>query len=331
MAEGDVKPRAWLEQNANAERLLAAARRDAAPPELAARLLDHLNERNHNVRAAPGGDVAGGPELPGLEPPGSPVAAADPWGLPSPRGRRLVGAVLGFALAAAALVALVQRSLPAGKGLVVAEARRAAPAPVSRPSAPCPRVERARLERPIIDDFEDGNTRIAAYDGRSGYWQLITASDPPEAKSPLLVPRDMTVGGVTTKVLHVTTPKRPDWGVSLATRLGPPCYDLSAFRGVHFRARGPARISAHVQMHDVIPREFGGSCDSECYLDHERTFELSSEFTRYDIGFEELSRKPPVGNEGLAFDARRVHSLSFTLAAEDTPAEFWLDDVALTP
>jgi hypothetical protein len=320
MAEDENKPRSWLGEHASAERLLSAARGDTPPSELAARLLERLKVPNASA------------ELPGLEPPGSPVTAADPWSLPAPRGRRLVGALLGCALAAAALVALVQRSSPATKGFVVAEAPRAAPAPVRRPSAPCPRVERARLERPMIDDFEDGNTRLAAYDGRSGYWQLITAADPPEAKSPLLVPRDMTLGGVATKVLHVATPKRPDWGASLAVRLGPPCYDLSAFRGLSFRAKGPARVTVHLQMHDVIPREFGGSCDTDCYRDHARTFELSSELTRYEIDFAELSRgKPPVGNEGLVFDARRVHSLSFTLAAEDTPAEFWLDDVALTP
>lgn len=203
-----------------------------------------------------------------------------------------------------------------------------APTPVS-PMAPCTPASVGSGREPLIDDFEDGDTRIPMVDQRAGIWIAYndgTAKQEPRPGS--VFPANRIVGGRGSSHfgLRSSGPKFSKWGGAVAIELNPRrCYDASAYAGVTFWARGHANLRVNVKMTQIVGVEFGGSCTKDCYDSHGSTLSLPREWQRYDVRWDELKQR----GFGVAvpFDPRSLYSIEFAFA-DGQPFDFWIDDVA---
>lgn len=130
--------------------------------------------------------------------------------------------------------------------------------------------------------------------------------------------------------LHTSGGKFSVWGamfVGSFTDGG--CYDVSAYSGVEFWARGNTRIHLTVSVIDDIETQSGGLCTGgNCYSSPSPAFDLVPKWQKYAVSWLELARLNQPGK--VAFDPKRVVSLNFSIHREDTPFDVWVDDVRFT-
>jgi hypothetical protein len=254
------------------------------------------------------------------------------------RKRALFGLAAGIALAAGVALFARTHAGPAS-GPAQAEAPRAARAPEGAPSAstaparalaPCPKLVVAKGGAPIIDDFEDRNARLAIADGREGSWMVYndgSGKQVPPGLSPFHPVRLVPTRGQSRYGLHTFGEKFSIWGSTVvATFTDGGCYDLSAYRGLEFWAKGNTRIHLQLAVVDEISTETGGLCAGEgCYSGPRKAFDLGPRWQRYSLTFAELERMNQPTK--FRFDPRRVVSLNLSINREDTPFDVWVDDV----
>jgi hypothetical protein len=261
--------------------------------------------------------------------------------------RRLAGAALGSVAALAAVFALwlrfhptpetqLAREVPSSSSRNVATALppRASSARALPPELqPCTPAVRADGSAPLIDDFEDADTRIAALEHRAGFWSTSndgTGSEVPAPGGAFPMSRIPGGRGTSQFALHVRGGKFSKWGVLLSADLSARrCYDASAYGGLAFWARGRGRVDVIAKMTQTAPEEYGGSCTHDCYDGHRKTIDLSGQWHEERITWAELEQRgfgPP-----LAFDPHSLLALEFNSLPENTPFEYWIDDLRFLP
>jgi hypothetical protein len=253
---------------------------------------------------------------------------------PGPRRATLVA---GVALAVAAGVALFVATRPKPELREVAAERVrsvAPPKPVVLPARPeCPKLVLARGDAPLLDDWEENDSRVAPLDGRAGNWATYddgTGKQTPPDKSPLFPSRIHGSRGSSTRALHMVGGKFKNWGVTFGAELAAAsCYDASAYAGIEFWAKGPGVIKVGLQMIDVQDEKYGGFCKAEpdCYNTHRKVVALSKTWKHYVVRWEELAQLYKAGPP-LDFAPQRVRFLEFGIGPESTPYDLWIDDVA---
>jgi hypothetical protein len=290
--------------------LKAAARRDAAPPELGARVLEHVAYRAR------------------LEAP-----------LRRQHGRHWRRAFGGLATIGIAAAAWVWVRLPDSAPRILAEQPGAASTQASRPSRsasasaqpvadPCRARVAASGAAPLVDDFEDGDDVLAAFEQRAGFWRWARESDAP-GTAPALLPVPRPDASARNRLaLHAKGGQLYDWGATIEVSFRPPCYDATAYQGLALAARGPGRIYVSLREVDVIPGFEGGTCQADCYNSHVAKLELGRDFRSYEVRWTEL-RQRGIGRPAL--DPSRLHSIAIMVRPEDTPYDVWLDDVRFLP
>ena len=75
--------------------------------------------------------------------------------------------------------------------------------------------------------------------------------------------------------------------------------------------------------------EFGGTCSHDCFDGHGKRIKLSREFQHVLVRWEDLRQDgfgPP-----LKFDARSLYSIQFSARVDETPFDYWIDDVSFSP
>jgi hypothetical protein len=249
------------------------------------------------------------------------------------------GVAVTLALAAAAGAAFLLRSKPSPLPTPEKPAVPAAPAPSGVSSAliaarTCPELVIARGNEPLIEDFEQNDSRVLTLDGRSGGWMTYddgTGKQSPPGHSALFPTRIPGGRDKSRYGLHVFGGKFTLWGVTLGAELADAgCYDASAYAGVEFWAKGPGKVRVGLQMIDVQEVKYGGLCTKDCYNTHRAIVTLGKTFERHTVRWEDLRQLfragPPV-----AFDPRRVRFIEFGVAPEDTPFDLWIDDVSFLP
>jgi hypothetical protein len=257
--------------------------------------------------------------------------------------RKRVLAGVGAALGLAAGVALFVRAGRPQAAKVAAEpaAFQSARAPSATsvsalpasPLAPCTPVAVGSGQQPLIDDFEDGDSRLILSDKRAGSWVVFndgTGQQQPRAGASF--PADRIPGGREGSRfgLHTHGSKFTKWGAVLSVELSPRrCYDASAYAGIAFWARGRAKVRVAVKMTQVVGEEFGGSCIKDCYDGHGASRTLSKDWQRYALRWEELAQ---VGfGTPLPFDPHSLYSVEFAVAADQPSFDFWIDDLSFLP
>jgi len=195
---------------------------------------------------------------------------------------------------------------------------------VNPPRDPCNARKRARGKEPLIDDFEDGNPLIAAFEDRVGLWSLFKDSDFPgsfNTISPTLLARPTQKNRY---ALHAAGGELRNWGAVISFPFQPACYDASAYAGITFSARGPGRVFVGVREVSVVPVEYGGTCTKDCYNTHETKVDLSARWQSYTVLWSEMRQR---GYDTKPLDSSRTSGVSFLVLAADTPYDFWIDDV----
>jgi Carbohydrate binding domain (family 11) len=251
------------------------------------------------------------------------------------RRYRALGAVAA-ALAVAAGAALLLRP-PSPAPRMTAEAAPVAAPPKPTPSVPqappgaCAPVSIGAGKEPLLDDFEDGDTRIPLLDKRAGSWIVYndgTAKQEPRQGSIFPATRLPQPRGTSRFGLRSTGGKFTKWGAAVAIELTPHrCYDASAYAGFAFWARGRGTVRVNLRMAQVVGEEYGGTCVSNCYDSHGVVRTLTREWKRYEVRWEDVLQQG-FGTQ-VAFDPHWLYSLEFALPQGQPPFDFWLDDVTL--
>lgn len=329
MADDDARDRTWLSEQPLARALVDSARADEAPEELGSRLAARLCAGPSSVTGAsfartPRSELGPARALPALE---AAPAAGD-------RRRWLRGAAWAAAAAVAIGVGVSQRG---GRGELQPESisartprRKPALAPVPAPAelpTPCEAPVRVDPSQALIDDFEDGNSRLFAHAGRSGVWRLVTAGEPADATERVLP--ELLGPGTKGRAMRVAVPAVGGWGASLVASFGR-CQDARLFQGIRFKAKGPAVLHVMVNMAEVVDRRHGGTCADDCYHAHALQVVTNERFATYTVRFDELeqpSDTPP--ERRLPFRPESLLGIAFGVGPGAAPNEFWLDDVEL--
>ncbi len=258
--------------------------------------------------------------------------------------RYLVGglAVGVTTLALAAGVLLVHRRVPlpvlvAPELSALSPVKPVSPAtPVASGVAPFTRCAPALVAEggnPLIDDFEDGDAHAPMLEHRAGQWLTYndgTSNESPPPGTPFSALRIPGGRGDSHFGVHNTGGKFSKWGASLSLTLNPHhCYDASAYAGIQFWARGRGEIRAVVKVTQVVTEEFGGTCQHDCFDVHAKTIKLSKQFEHVTVRWDELSQ---VGfGEQVPFDPHSLDGIEFAVRPEQTPFDFWIDDVSFLP
>jgi hypothetical protein len=281
--------------------LIESASQEQPPTDLAARAIERIDYRRRlNSLAIPRR---------------SPLRTVVYWGAAVGMAASLT---LAFAQYRRVTPAIEREKEPLGAAATVGSAARI-------PSFdPCTVGTRARGREPLIDDFEDGDDTIVARDGREGFWRWARDTDAPGTAPALLPnPRPEAKEG-NRAALHVKGEQLKDWGASVELTFQPRCYDASAYDGVAFSARGPGRIYVALRQVDVIPPEFQGTCERDCYNAHVRKIDLSDRFQEYEVRWGEVEQR---GYGKPHLDSTRLHDIAFQIRPEDTPYDVWIDTV----
>ncbi len=258
------------------------------------------------------------------------------------RRRAWARAGVGASLAVAAALALwLQRKAPT-ETLVARELRPmpsalASGAAFPAPSAsalppelqPCSPAVHATGGSPLIDDFEDNDTRIAPLEHRAGFWSSTsdgTGKQWPPMGGVLQLSRIPGGRGASQFGIHLRGSKFSKWGVLLSADLSARrCYDASAYAGIAFWIRGKGHLEFGPKMTQIAPEEYGGSCTHDCYDGHRITVALSSDWQEVRVPWALLKQKG--FGQPVPFDPHSLLSLEFLVLPEQTPYDYWIDDV----
>ncbi|HEY5957049.1 MAG TPA: carbohydrate binding domain-containing protein [Polyangiaceae bacterium] len=242
--------------------------------------------------------------------------------------------IVGLSCVAAAAVALLVTRARFTSPMAIAEPRPSvassvgpATAAVANPPVddPCRKRVVAKGKQPSIDDFEDGDDAVLAYESRSGLWRWVRDTDRP-GTAPALLPIPQRLPTAKDRLaLHVKGGSLQDWGATVEFTFQPACYDASAYHGISMRARGPGRIYLTAREVRLIPPEGGGTCQGhDCYNVHVKKFDLSSRYTTIEARWSELKQR---GYHQPPIDPTQIHSIAVMVRPEDTPYDVWIDDV----
>ncbi len=201
--------------------------------------------------------------------------------------------------------------------------------PAPSPSSNCTPVASGSGDYPLIDDFEDGDSRLLLADKRAGSWVVFndgTGQQQPRAGSSFPAARIPGGRGASRFGLHTQGSKFKKWGATLSVELSPRrCYDASAYAGIAFWARGQGRDRVAVKMTQVVGEEFGGSCVRDCYDGHGVDRTLTRDWQRYEVRWGDLSQAG--FGAPLSFDSRSLFSVEFAVGSNQ-PFDYWIDDLS---
>jgi hypothetical protein len=191
----------------------------------------------------------------------------------------------------------------------------------------------------VIDDFEDGDDSLKSVGGRQGFW--YTYKDPTPGmltpdESAAVVPMEPGPEGMG-KALKVFGGGFKEWGAGVGfqfNKMGndaPMTYNVSAFTGVAFMAKGNVPIRVGFGVPEVLPNSEGGTCVNNAAMTncndlHSMVVRLTNEWRQYKIPFNRLAQQ----GYGMraTWDPTRVISAIFHV---DVVASFEMviDDVGL--
>ncbi|HYQ02330.1 MAG TPA: hypothetical protein VER96_26840 [Polyangiaceae bacterium] len=184
---------------------------------------------------------------------------------------------------------------------------------------------------PTLDDFDDANLALHSAEQRFGSWYSFT--DETQGCAKLSVEK-----ADSSPALHFTGGGFSKWGagfgVSLAWSMaqsGVCSYDLSAYSGVRFRARGNATVRLNIPSRKSAFQSSGGDCpDSEgCFDQQGRNFDLTANYREFVIPFCSLAQRgfgAPLG----PLDTTQVTNLNFLVQSKGN-FDVWLDDIEFIP
>ena len=184
----------------------------------------------------------------------------------------------------------------------------------------------------IIDDFEDGDTRLASTDGRGGYWwksadTMGSTIGPDDFKPTPSGPN----GSMAIHAVGKTTSGGGDenWGAQFGANFKTDgVYDASKYVGMRFKARVSENSTASIRFKigDENTHPDLGKCKN-CWNHFGRALNFTTDWQTYEVLFASLEQAPYWGDpRPAAVNPKGFYSINFAI---DPGAKFdiWLDDI----
>ena len=192
----------------------------------------------------------------------------------------------------------------------------------------------------MIHDFEDPGADVPMDylgvffgDGRSGRW---FDSHDLTLKPVVSMLAEPTSGGPSgnTHALHYKGAAPMGWGATVGVPVAN-CYDASAYRGLSFWTKGDpnagnTQIKFSVHTPPTEPVASGGGCSmadelaGKCYDHFSQTIQITGEWVRHNIKWEELKQNCSSGNGYKP--QTEILNFSFSLLDPTKGFDFWIDN-----
>ncbi len=194
-----------------------------------------------------------------------------------------------------------------------------------------------------VDNFEDGDDAIME---QTGDW--ITYAD--EENGASISPADDITQGVQSDgangsnyAMHITGDigSGASWGTGLEAffemdgdQFVPRDFASMGNEGLSVWAKGNCKLRACVNMRELVPIEYGGTCDEEtndeCWLFHcnETDDQLTEEWTLFEMPFSGFEQ----AGGSTALDLSTIVSIQFTQDSEtcgENTFDIWIDNVGV--
>jgi hypothetical protein len=187
----------------------------------------------------------------------------------------------------------------------------------------------------LVDDLDDGDRNIPARDGRIGYWHSL--NDGTGSQTPPPQTFAATSGGADGSAYCIATRGEgfTVWGAKIGVYLHhdgegtPGVYDVGAYTGVRFFARGDTLIRATVLTAAVRGDLQGGTCVESaggCYDYHGLQFALTDDWREYRMGFAAMAQEG--WGQIIDFDPAGAMAIDFSVPA-GVRFDFAVDSVRL--
>ncbi len=190
----------------------------------------------------------------------------------------------------------------------------------------------SECESGLIEDFEDGNHQLLEREGRGGFWYLEAdeegTSIEPDGE---FEPSDGGALG-SLKAGHIAgkTAVGSNVWAGMAVNLANPKqpYDASKYRAIAFYARRGKTGTSHiiVRVPDANTDPEGGVC-KDCWNDFGAQLELTEQYRKYVLPFDELHQEPGWGEPQGEIDAKRLFGLKWQLKSAGQSYDIWVDDI----
>ena len=189
----------------------------------------------------------------------------------------------------------------------------------------------------IIDDFDDGDGRIAMMAGRQGPWHSFNDSSSGNQKPSVNGTFLPEMGGVNGSpyAAHTTGSGYQFGGIGFDLNnasmtpgaMESQAYDASTYKGIVFWAKGNGNLRVEFSQKGFVPTANGGSCTDGCwnvYGSRAAQGMLSTtEWKQIAIPFAGLTRDD--NSTKPAFDPSQLMGIAFK--HEGSTFDFWIDDV----
>lgn len=182
----------------------------------------------------------------------------------------------------------------------------------------------------LIDDAEAGTGAILQLGGRQGDWFAYNdgsgVQNPAEGAS-----FNPTAGGISGSSLAIMTfgSGFSDWGAGIGFDLNSfggarETYDVSAFTGIAFWAKGTTNLRVAVVDAATIPIADGGTCAANCSDTHGRSIALTQSWEQYTVSFAEVTQSG--WGTQVTFDETNVLGLQLDIEP-GVDFEIWIDQI----
>jgi predicted chitinase len=177
----------------------------------------------------------------------------------------------------------------------------------------------------VVSDLEDENDW--------GYWYSYNDGTAGSMQTPTNDMFTAEPGGPdgTGFAMHTVGGTFSTWGAGVGLQFDA-CHDIADATGVTFFAKGPGHVVLSMPTAGVIPVAEGGSCvpnssGSNCYDTHKFEMDLGLDWMEYNVPFSEV--KQAGWGTKVPFHPAEIADLQFVVLPEDTPFDFWIDEVRL--
>ncbi|APR85782.1 Hypothetical protein A7982_11131 [Minicystis rosea] len=186
----------------------------------------------------------------------------------------------------------------------------------------------------VIDNMEAGTGSILSQGGRIGSWYTYNDGTTSGMQTPLaggmFAPELIPGGhGTSTKAARTHGMGFTTWGAGMGfdlhnTGTTKSAYDVSAFKGVAFWAKGePGTIRFKALTSATVAFAEGGLCTAVCGDSHGAIVPLTSDWVQITIPFTSLTQE----GWGTQEDWNPMQVLSIQFQSGAVPFDFWVDDI----
>ena len=185
----------------------------------------------------------------------------------------------------------------------------------------------------MLDDGEDANNQLVKQGGRDGFWFTYADSSGTtvEPEGDFKMSRGGPPGSSYAAHIHgrvgaQTKGQSPYAGVGFSLTHPKSAFDLSHSQGISFWAKGPGHL--RVELPDVDTAPQGGHCQ-QCYNDFGKDFELSAEWARYAVRFDETTQQPNWGDHVSELATNAIYAVEWQVTGADSDFDVWVDNIEL--